>query len=281
MKLTASDALARLAVHDHGILCTRHAERGVDAVPVAYAMDDGWVGVPVDLVKPKASLRLQRERNLEDDPRATLLVERWDRADWSRLWWVRAELRWEPDADVARVALLSGLLEARYPQYRGQPFARVLVLRIVGMAGWSATDAEAGAGDRLDLHHRLRLRVLDGALAVCRLPAGSPRPAWAVGGPLVAVTATEHETSVVCGEAVVPDGVRCEPGWRALMVAGPLDFGLTGVLAAVAVPLRDAGVSIFAVSTYDTDYVLVRSDRLQEAAAALRSAGHTVSGASR
>ncbi len=74
MRLADSDARARLAAHDHGILCTVHAERGVDAVPVVYVVDDdGYVGVPVDLVKPKASLRLQRERNLEADPRATLL----------------------------------------------------------------------------------------------------------------------------------------------------------------------------------------------------------------
>ena len=79
MRLADPEARARLELHDHGILCTVHAERGVDAVPVAYAVDDdGYVGVPVDLVKPKASLRLQRERNLEADPRATLLVEHWD-----------------------------------------------------------------------------------------------------------------------------------------------------------------------------------------------------------
>ena len=92
MRLADDDALVRLAAHDHGILCTLNAERGVDAVPVAFVVDDGHVGVPIDLVKPKTSLRLQRERNLEADPRATLLVEHWDRDDWSRLWWVRAEL---------------------------------------------------------------------------------------------------------------------------------------------------------------------------------------------
>lgn len=126
-------------MHDHGILCTVHAERGVDAVPVAYVVhDDRYVGVPVDRVKPKASFRLQRERNLETDPRATLLVEHWDRGDWSRLWWVRAELRWAGDADADREADLAAGLAARYPQYRDQPFARLLVLRIVGVSGWSA-----------------------------------------------------------------------------------------------------------------------------------------------
>ena len=148
MRLTDHEAQARLETHDHAILCTVHAERGVDAVPVAYAVDDdGYVGVPVDQVKPKASLRLQRERNLEADPRATLLAEHWDRGDWSRLWWVRAELRWQggttagrPAAVADRAAALAVLLARRYPQYRDQPFARVLVLRIVGVTGWAASD---------------------------------------------------------------------------------------------------------------------------------------------
>lgn len=140
MKLAEDDARARLAAHDHGVLCTVHAERGVDAVPVVYAVDDdGYLGVPVDRVKPKASGRLQRERNLEADPRATLLVEHWDPADWSRLWWVRAELRWQSDADSAREAALSARLADRYPQYRGRPFDRVLVLRIVGLTGWAGS----------------------------------------------------------------------------------------------------------------------------------------------
>jgi len=105
-------------------------------VPVVYVVDDdGYVGVPVDRVKPKASSRLQRERNLEADPRGTLLIEHWDRDDWSRLWWVRAELRFQDDG---RAAALAALLAERVPQYRDQPFDRVLVLRIVGITGWAA-----------------------------------------------------------------------------------------------------------------------------------------------
>jgi len=139
MRLATNEARARLMSHDHGILCTVHSERGVDAVPVAYAVDDdGYVGVPVDRVKPKASLRLQRERNLEADPRATLLVEHWDPVDWSRLWWVRAELRWQEDGDGGRTEGLGALLAERYVQYRDQPFAQVLVLRIGRVSGWSA-----------------------------------------------------------------------------------------------------------------------------------------------
>ncbi len=142
MKLTETEALARLTVADHGILCTMHPERGVDAVPVAYALDqvtddDTYLGIPIDQVKPKASSRLQREQNLETDPRATLLVEHWDRDDWSRLWWVRAELRWQADASASRAAALTDRLSERYPQYQDQPFHRVLVLRIVGVTGWA------------------------------------------------------------------------------------------------------------------------------------------------
>ena len=134
MRLDEDEARARLAAHDHGVLCTLHAERGVDAVPVVYAVADNAVGVPVDRVKPKASSRLQRERNLEADPRATLLVEHWDRDDWSQLWWVRAELRFEGDAAPA----LAARLAERFQQYRDQPFDRVLLLRVVGITGWAA-----------------------------------------------------------------------------------------------------------------------------------------------
>jgi PPOX class probable F420-dependent enzyme len=139
VKLAEEEARARLAAQDHGILCTVHPARGVDAVPVVFAVDDdGFVAVPVDRVKPKASGRLQRERNLEADPRATLLVEHWDRHDWSRLWWVRAELRWTAEPPPGRVKDLAALLAGRYPQYRDEPFSRVLVLRIVGVTGWAS-----------------------------------------------------------------------------------------------------------------------------------------------
>jgi hypothetical protein len=141
VRLTATEARARRAAHDHGVLCTVHAERGVDAVPIVYVVDeDGHLGVPVDRVKPKSSSRLQRERNLAADPRAALLVEHWDRGDWSRLWWVRAELRWQGDAAPARAADLAGRLARVFPQYGDQPFTRVLVLRIAGVTGWSAGD---------------------------------------------------------------------------------------------------------------------------------------------
>jgi PPOX class probable F420-dependent enzyme len=144
MRLTEAEALARLGEHDHGVLCTVHAERGVDAVPVVYVVNgDGQVGVPVDLVKPKLALRLQRERNLEVDPRATLLIDHWDRDDWARLWWVRAELRWERDVADTTESLFTELLSRKYRQYHDRPFVRILVFRIVSVSGWSGSDMSA------------------------------------------------------------------------------------------------------------------------------------------
>ena len=122
----------------------------------------------------------------------------------------------------------------------------------------------------------LTLRVLPGRLAVCRLPPDAALPAWAQAGALVAVTRTAGELSVVCGEDAVPAGVQSERGWRALAVVGPLDFALTGILAALAGPLAEAGIAIFALSTYDTDHVLVKERTLDQAVAVLRQAGMMV-----
>lgn len=141
MRLTADEARARLAAHVHGVLCTVHPVRGPDPQPCLYAVsDDGHLGVPIDRVKPKSSTRLRREDNLEADPRATLLVEHWDAGDWSRLWWVRADLRHVPQPPLSLTDGLAARLERTVPQYAGRPFYRVLVLRVVGVTGWSAAE---------------------------------------------------------------------------------------------------------------------------------------------
>ena len=139
MRLADDDAHSRLEAHDHGVLATMHPTRGVDAVPVVYATGDDHLAVPIDRVKPKASGRLQRERNLEADPRATLLIDHWDRDDWSQLWWVRAELRWAPSPAADVDAALTTRLAERYEQYRDRPFDRLLVFRVVAITGWAAS----------------------------------------------------------------------------------------------------------------------------------------------
>jgi pyrimidine operon attenuation protein/uracil phosphoribosyltransferase len=121
-----------------------------------------------------------------------------------------------------------------------------------------------------------RILLLPERLAICRLAAADPVPEWA-GGSFRSITRTAGELSLVCAQSSVPDGVPCERGWRALQVEGPLDFALTGVLASLAVPLADAGVSIFGLSTFETDYVLVKEEALERAVNALQVAGHEVS----
>jgi hypothetical protein len=123
------------------------------------------------------------------------------------------------------------------------------------------------------------LIAIDDALAVCRLAADAPLPAWAVdgpAGPLASITRTADELSIVCRREAVPQGVRCEPGWRALRVVGTLDLAMVGVLATLLAPLAEAGIAVFVVSTFDTDYLLVREDRLDAVIEALRRAGHRI-----
>jgi hypothetical protein len=122
----------------------------------------------------------------------------------------------------------------------------------------------------------LALTILPGLYAVGRLPTSAPIPDWAVGDWFFSITRTADELSILCPQDHVPDGVKCEPGWRCLQVAGPLGFSLTGVLASLLAPLAEAKISIFAVSTYDTDYVLVKADSFKEAINALLAAGHDV-----
>lgn len=114
---------------------------------------------------------------------------------------------------------------------------------------------------------------------MARLASSADIPGWVWGPGLVSVTLRGEELSIVCDEGRVPVEVRAERGFRALEVVGPIPFEVVGVLRALAVPLGDAGISIFAIATYDTDVVLVREADLTRAVEALRGAGHGVEGA--
>ena len=121
----------------------------------------------------------------------------------------------------------------------------------------------------------LELSVLPDKLAVCRLDSGDESDLRAATG-LFSVTRTAEELSVVCPEEDAPEGSEVSDGWRALEVKGPIDHTATGVLASIASPLADAGVPLFPLATFDTDYVLVRDSDLGRAAEALEAAGHRV-----
>jgi hypothetical protein len=120
----------------------------------------------------------------------------------------------------------------------------------------------------------LDLELLPGSLAVCRLDPGAALPPWALEGAFATVSRTTAELSVICAAGSVPPGIRAEGPFRALRVRGVLDFALVGILARLTGPLAAAGVPLLAVSTFETDYVLVRSEDLDRARAALGEAGH-------
>lgn len=117
------------------------------------------------------------------------------------------------------------------------------------------------------------LELLPETLAICRLRGDEPIPSW-VSGDFLSVTRTKDELSVVCAQSCIPEGVRRESNWRGLRVVGPLDFSQVGVLSTLSAVLAAAGVSVFVVSTFDTDYLLVQHARLAIAQSALQQAGH-------
>jgi hypothetical protein len=121
------------------------------------------------------------------------------------------------------------------------------------------------------------LTVLEGRFALCRLAAGSAVPSWiAQADTFLTVSRTPTELSIVADESAVPPEMVAQRGYRALMVEGPLPLELVGVLAAIAAPLAAAGVPIFPIATYDTDYLFVPDAQLERAVSALLAAGHCV-----
>ncbi|MFL7792007.1 MAG: ACT domain-containing protein [Anaerolineae bacterium] len=121
----------------------------------------------------------------------------------------------------------------------------------------------------------LSLHVLPERLSVCRLAPDAPLPAhnartfWSI-------TRTDEELSVILPEDEAPSDCQVERGWRCFKVTGPLDFGLTGILASLSTSLAEAGIPIFAISTYDTDYIMVKEENLERAVQVLLNKGHTV-----
>jgi uncharacterized protein len=124
---------------------------------------------------------------------------------------------------------------------------------------------------------KLPLELLPDTLAICRLEPHVPIPSWArEPSRFLTLSRTAEELSITTLQSTVPAGVPCEREYRAIRVRGPLPLNLVGILAAIADPLAAAGLSIFAISTYDTDYVLVKARELDQALQALRQAGHQI-----
>jgi uncharacterized protein len=121
----------------------------------------------------------------------------------------------------------------------------------------------------------LKFSILEGNFSIHRLRAEASIPKTVFASPFYAIAKSEQELSIVAAESIAIESQRSEPGWSVLRVDGTLDFSETGILAGIASTLAKAGVSIFAVSTFDTDYILLKNERLKQAKAALSAAGHT------
>lgn len=122
----------------------------------------------------------------------------------------------------------------------------------------------------------LTLKLLKEKYGVCRLPKTACIPQWAKDSEFFSITKTSDELSIVCLENNIPEGIRCEKNWRILKIQGPLDFSLIGILAPISTILAHSGISIFAVSTYDTDYILVKDKDITNAINALVNENYEV-----
>ena len=122
----------------------------------------------------------------------------------------------------------------------------------------------------------LSLTILPQRFAICRLSPDEPLPTFLSHSQFFSITRTSEELSVVLSEEMVPSDWKTEIGWHCLKVIGSLDLDLTGILASLVMPLSEAGISIFVISTYDTDYFLVREENLNKATKILLKSGHVV-----
>ena len=122
----------------------------------------------------------------------------------------------------------------------------------------------------------LTLIVLPQRFTICRLSPDEPIPTFFFHSPFFSITRTSDELSIVLYEKMMPSDWKTETGWRCLKVIGPLDLDLSGSVASLAMPLSEAGISVFVISTYDTDYLLVRENNLEKATKILRKSGHVL-----
>ena len=120
----------------------------------------------------------------------------------------------------------------------------------------------------------LTLSIILGEFTIHRFPADYPLPEVIFNEPFFSISRTRDELSVVCASSVQLESDRSDSDWACIKVLGPLDFSLTGILAKISAVLAEAKISIFALSTYDTDYILVKSNRLVDAQTTLIQAGY-------
>ena len=123
---------------------------------------------------------------------------------------------------------------------------------------------------------QLKLSLLKDMYAICVYPHIASIPEWALMTSLCSITRTEKELTIVCPQSVVPPGCECDKNWRCFRIDGSFDFNQIGVISSLATPLAEGGISIFVVSTYDTDYILVKEEKVEHAITVLTNDGHLI-----
>ncbi|MEN1761345.1 ACT domain-containing protein [Anoxynatronum sibiricum] len=126
------------------------------------------------------------------------------------------------------------------------------------------------------LEKKLTMIVMNETYGVCRLDNNQPVPEWAKNSRFYSITRTFEELSIVCSQEIIPDDVKCEKDWRMLKVEGPLDFSLIGILSSISTVLAQSKISIFAISTFDTDYILLKNKDFDNAIEALSNEGYEI-----
>lgn len=126
------------------------------------------------------------------------------------------------------------------------------------------------------MNKTVNLELIAGPYAISQLSPTAPIPSWADGTGFVSIARTAEELSIVCLESRVPAEVKSDGGWRCFKFQGPFAFDQTGILASVLEPLAKADIGILAVSTFNTDYLLVKQENLDNALNALKTAGHQI-----
>lgn len=123
----------------------------------------------------------------------------------------------------------------------------------------------------------MKLKEIKGTFSILKQPPKTKIPLWIYSSSLYSISCTDEELSIVCETSVIEGEHKDkEDNWRCLKVQGPLDFSLTGILSSIAFPLAEAKISIFAISTFDTDYIMVKSDKLEDAKTTLKQAGFEI-----
>ncbi|MBN1806932.1 MAG: ACT domain-containing protein [Sedimentisphaerales bacterium] len=125
---------------------------------------------------------------------------------------------------------------------------------------------------------KLKLSLLEDKYAICSLPNNTPIPGWALKELLASITRTDKELTIVCKQDIIPSEIQSGPNWRCFKIDGSFDLNQTGVISSISSPLSDAGISIYVISTYDTDYFLVKEDNLDKTIATLSNSGHNIKG---